>query len=389
MKFIACIAGIGIAVAAWQFRVHFPFDDTFISFRYAEHLAAGHGLVWNIGGPHTEGFTNLLFVLLLAAARFVTSDLLTASQIIGLASTISAGLIIYSIATEARDKQAGLLALALYWMTPLTWINAMSGMETSLFVMLCLVATLLVMRERFFWAYAIVFFATLTRPEGALLGLILFVVQLLSSRANDKPRKKSIYNLPSNFYPFFIAFVLPLVLYALWKWWYFGELLPNSFYVKVLASSHAMFPGVQYVRLFVSSVLVLVALSFGMRGWRMPVIMIACLWAISLLAFYIFVLPLEGLYDRFLWPVFSMLCLTAAIGARDASSAMLAARRNLRPFVIFAAIVLAMHVTLSMLSPRTKQSLDAHAEIWDASMDRLVNELRLLPHLDSLRLAYG
>src|ERR1035437_3147383 len=150
MKYITSIVGVAIAIAVWQFRAHFPFDDTFISFRYAKHLAAGHGLVWNSGGPHTEGFTNLLFVLLLGVARFVTSDLLTASQIIGLASTIAAGLIIYSLATEARDTQAGLLALAFYWVTPLTWINAMSGMETSLFVFLVALAILLAIRNYFF-----------------------------------------------------------------------------------------------------------------------------------------------------------------------------------------------------------------------------------------------
>ena len=380
MKFIATIVGVAIAIAAWQFRAHFPFDDTFISFRYAEHLATGNGLVWNTGGPHTEGFTNLLFVLLLGAARFVTSDLMTASQIIGLASTIAAGLTLYSIATEARDKQAGLLALAFFWITPLTWINAMSGMETSLFAMLVALAILLAIRNRFFAAYAVAFLATLTRPEGALLGVIIFFVAV-----GFGPRSGTLLHriLKSSATKATIAFVIGLAIYAFWKWWYFGELLPNSFYVKVLADTHVVFPGLQYVRMFIMSVLVIIALSFGIRGWRMPA-SVAGLWAIFLLAFYIFVLPLEGLYDRFLWPAFSMLCVTSAIGARD-----FAERRKLRPFVVLALIALAMHLTLSMLSPRTKQSFAAHEEIWDASMDRIVNELRLLPHLDSLRLAYG
>jgi len=37
--------------------------------RYARHLAAGHGLVWNIGEAPIEGFTNLLWVLWMSVAH--------------------------------------------------------------------------------------------------------------------------------------------------------------------------------------------------------------------------------------------------------------------------------------------------------------------------------
>ncbi len=381
MKVIGSIVGIVVAVAVWQFRAHFPFDDTFISFRYAEHVASGYGLVWNIGGPRTEGFTNLLFVLLLAAARFVTADLLTVSQILGLASTIATGLIIYTIASHVRDKQAGLLALAFYWVTPLTWINAMSGMETSLFTMFCALAILLAVRNQYIASYAVAFLATLTRPDGVLLGVVIFIAAVGFEPLSHGSIRRMLKGTTTKAA---IGFVFALVLYALWKLWYFGELLPNSFYVKVLTNAHAVFPGLQYVRLFVGSSLILVGLSLGTRGWKNPRLLMIGAWPVLLLAFYIFVLPLEGLYDRFLWPVFSMFCITAAIGARD-----FAMRRKLRPFTLFAVIVIGMHFTLSMLSPRTKQSLAAHEEIWDASMDRIVAEIRMLPHMDSLRLAYG
>ena len=43
------------------------FDDGFISFRYAQNFAAGHGLVFNVGeDPRVEGYSNLLWVLWLA-----------------------------------------------------------------------------------------------------------------------------------------------------------------------------------------------------------------------------------------------------------------------------------------------------------------------------------
>src|SRR4051794_37248022 len=43
----------------------FTIDDAYISFRYAENLASGHGLVYNLG-ERVEGYTNFLWVVLLA-----------------------------------------------------------------------------------------------------------------------------------------------------------------------------------------------------------------------------------------------------------------------------------------------------------------------------------
>jgi hypothetical protein len=42
------------------------FDDAMISMQYARNLAHGAGLVWNAGGPRVEGYSNLLWVLVMA-----------------------------------------------------------------------------------------------------------------------------------------------------------------------------------------------------------------------------------------------------------------------------------------------------------------------------------
>jgi hypothetical protein len=68
------VAGLLIAALWWPFRMRFPFDDTYITFRYSANIAHGFGIVWNPGltptllahtlGPHTEGYTNFLFMRL-------------------------------------------------------------------------------------------------------------------------------------------------------------------------------------------------------------------------------------------------------------------------------------------------------------------------------------
>ena len=43
-----------------------PYEDAAIVMRYAVHLAAGHGITWNIGEPPVDGTTDFLFLVVLA-----------------------------------------------------------------------------------------------------------------------------------------------------------------------------------------------------------------------------------------------------------------------------------------------------------------------------------
>ena len=67
---------VALAPLAWLiWRFDFLVDDAFISFRYARNLALGHGLVFNVGeSPPVEGYTNFLWVLMLAAVETLGWD---------------------------------------------------------------------------------------------------------------------------------------------------------------------------------------------------------------------------------------------------------------------------------------------------------------------------
>lgn len=69
---LAALVVAGLAVAAGLFlsraqEVGVVNEDAFISFRYAQNLLAGDGLVFNPGGQRVEGITNLLWTLSVAA----------------------------------------------------------------------------------------------------------------------------------------------------------------------------------------------------------------------------------------------------------------------------------------------------------------------------------
>src|SRR6266540_3239895 len=59
-------------------------DDAYITFRYARHLAEGYGLgAWNHTGEHVEGYSSLLWMLLLAGAARLGVDVRLASKVLG------------------------------------------------------------------------------------------------------------------------------------------------------------------------------------------------------------------------------------------------------------------------------------------------------------------
>ena len=59
-------------------------DDAFVSLRYADHLVSGHGLVYN-PGEYVEGYTNLLWTLLVSLGMALGASAKQAGHVLGVA----------------------------------------------------------------------------------------------------------------------------------------------------------------------------------------------------------------------------------------------------------------------------------------------------------------
>src|SRR5215831_1387235 len=82
-------------------------DDAYITFRYARHLAEGYGLgAWNHTGEHVEGYSSLLWTLLLAGAAWIGADVRIASKVFGSV----AALIVIAVLFRRRDDRPAILA---------------------------------------------------------------------------------------------------------------------------------------------------------------------------------------------------------------------------------------------------------------------------------------
>lgn len=161
----ACV----FALLAWHFA--FVCDDAYISLRYARHLAAGEGLRFNVGeNPPVEGYSNLLWVLLLAAFEALHLDGARAAIVV----SALAGLLLLVRATLFAGRELALDALGLTLLTlllatlPPFFVWATGGLETMPFALaVFLVFEFLAAREpSLARAAPAALAATWLRPDG-------------------------------------------------------------------------------------------------------------------------------------------------------------------------------------------------------------------------------
>ena len=203
-------------------------DDAYISFRYAENLASGNGLVFN-AGERVEGYSNFLYTLLLAPAFLVVDGMAVyyVAVVLNTIFILIAALLLHDLARRRLGEDRAAIAVLLFALTPPIWVGVASGMETPL-VLLLQIAT---------WS-------GLERVlegggRGSMAGLCVSLVLLLLARADGfvwvglvlgyllvRERAGAAVRCGG----VLLAAALP---YLIWRYAYYGDLLPNTFYAKV------------------------------------------------------------------------------------------------------------------------------------------------------------
>jgi len=236
MDFLATLALVAATLYyAWRY-VDFsipPFEDAAMLMRYAQHLAGGHGIVWNIGEAPVDGATDFLFMA--ASAALIKSGLTVGRAVrgIGFASHLLTVLLIYwanrkihhtNIALSLTSGMylavgTGLSYVAAYFGTP---FFALAATVTWIFGLLLMrMPTSSICLSLGFALSGLI--SGLIRPEGVILaGLMIFAVVV---------RRGFRASLPI-LLVFFLVFISIGGIYFLWRWDYFGYPLPNPYYKK-------------------------------------------------------------------------------------------------------------------------------------------------------------
>src|SRR5580693_5823649 len=228
-------------VAHW-FDPYLVVDDAFISFRFADNLARGLGLVYN-AGERVEGYSNFLWTVLLAAGARAGLDIVQLSIVLALLAALATVVLlclwsrrIFERGAPGARKAGGLLPALAAALPPLLFAATgsqaryvVSGLETLLFGFLISWAAFLLAERRAPLAAGCVFgLAAMTRPEGAMYAAAAAAVVLLAW----PERRRQVLLLGAGL----LALLLP---YLAWRWSYYGDLLPNTYYAKAAGWSLA------------------------------------------------------------------------------------------------------------------------------------------------------
>ncbi len=250
--FTVIVSGFIFAYFLYCFRMWY-LDDVFISMRYARNWVCGNGLVFN-NGEQVEGYTNFLWVMLMAFGFKLKQNVVLTARIEG----IILSLIVFAVMFRYLMKNVCFPPLIFFLLNILfvsqgafaVWAN--SGMETMLFTALITGSVLLIAQpSRRLWLIGLAGFgfalATLTRPEG-IFGFVVSACFILCSdmRQYNFSRKRLIqvccFSIP------FIIFYLP---YFWWRFHYYGWLFPNTYYAKVDNSAYHIIRGTKYTASFI------------------------------------------------------------------------------------------------------------------------------------------
>ncbi len=332
-------AGVASVVlrTGWLLKLAWPFttDDAYITLRYSQHLAAGHGLVWNIGEPAIEGFSNFLSVLGGAAAILGGVDPVVALKVLGVAALGVASVLLYHLARLWLGRLYALLPPILFTAYYGTVWWAASGLETALYISLALASIYAALYgsgsrpappwesepgndsgERHLaappqlWllvaAGALAALAALARPEGVVI-LAALAAALLLERLR---RGGSTCPLRRTLLPLLGGFAALYVPYAAWHWGYFGAALPHAVACKAAwgAPRHMLLRGAWHAARWLLPLLLVAA-------WRPRNVRQAVLWLIPA-GYLVVLLPMHhdvGYANRYFLLALGCLFVLAAV----------------------------------------------------------------------------
>jgi hypothetical protein len=329
---ITVIAVHNISIYPWML------DDAFISFRYAENLSSGYGPVFN-PDERVEGYTNFLWVILLALGKTIGVDIVSFSRLLGSIFAIGCIFLLINAHKFIRSIDYKTSAVAALFLGSCGMFTAWatSGMEVTMFTFFVLLSILLYISTKqageIWWLLCLVSFvciiSALIRPEGVMVFGIIFLDQLIASIRNNN----------HNFLYLLTPFIIIYFPYSIWRYLYYGYLLPNTFYAKVGSTVSQIHRGAEYLTEFAAPALFLLfpaLISMFLPKWHRRYSK-SYLLVLVTVVYTLYIIAVGG--DsmpafRFFTPLIPLFCLISAM------LILLLARTNKQIIFMIAAIVL-------------------------------------------------
>lgn len=336
-------------------------DDSFISLRYAQRFLAGQGLTWT-DGERVEGYTNLLWVLLIAALGAFGVDLLDAAQFLGVSCMCLTVCVLcaYSHRRLSRLDTAAALPILLFVCTTSVAAWSVAGLEQPLVALLLAGVVFLTSESaaaplppsRMFAIGFLLSLLYLTRPDGMLFAAGVCVWLLATSRSRGDALRALIRVCA----PLAIVFIAVCV----FRYSYYGDVVPNTAHIKAGINLHTISYGLRYmafgaIRYAVPVGILLAAATLVGRDTvaqprLMLIVPLAGLWAVYVVA--------VGGDVSLLWRHWIVLLLLSTFAAIELLKPLNSQTR--RRWVPIFVVLMTLHVLIGFSDVEARQALGEH-----------------------------
>lgn len=210
-------------------------DDAYILFRYADNWITHSALTWNVGQDAIEGYTGIAMPIIIGSLMKLGVDPVLSSHVIGVSCfLLGAVLIFLTLRRAAVSDLIGCVAVLLYVTAPIVYTHTFGGLETMFFsttIVACLYMLLRCLEQtgrqglKECLLLLLLLLVSLVRPEGVVLAGTTLVAMAYIKIKRKQDRLGFVARAT-------LLYVIPGLLYFLWRWDYYGQLLPNTFYAK-------------------------------------------------------------------------------------------------------------------------------------------------------------
>ncbi len=331
-----------IALAlAWNFR--FVEDDAFISYRFAQNLAQGRGLVFN-PGEKVQGYTNFLWTVIQAIPEKLGWTTPLFGEILGLVVLVATVAVVLRLARAIMGDETRAVFVVLVLLANMTFIGyGTSGLEEMFQCLLVTSVALLLLPDidhphlsllaRRVIAGFIGGVALLTRLDSTVLIAAWFIMSLVAeyrlaagtadaatsgpvTSEEPPPPDGRIGRVVSGALALGIPLLILVVPWLIWTHSYYGSFLPNTFTAKTGTSKVQPFLyGIFYLVGFVVSYAAFLLIGRWRRLRRglmaLPGMRYAAV-AVGLWCLYIVVVGADFMEFRFMVPILPFLAIAAA-----------------------------------------------------------------------------
>jgi tetratricopeptide (TPR) repeat protein len=308
-------------------------DDTFITLRYVKNILAGNGAVFN-PGERVEGYTSFLWTFILVLCGICKIDIVDASQYLSVFFGVLSIPALYVLTRAILHKEipennkkdvfetaCSFIPSLMLAATGAFYYWSVSGMETSLFVFFLICSMYFSFTsgdksKNIIWLAVFTMLSCLTRPEGYLFAAFFIgkiLIQRIQKKQNVLPWHLNRYEKIA-----IIVFAVPLLSHFAFRLFYYGYLLPNTFYAKTSFSTENLHTGWLYFTAFCkdylgyAALLVIPAAGFFHQSTQKTVLFLYAL----VITYSVYVISIGGdvlSLNRFWLPVIPFIYLLCAV----------------------------------------------------------------------------